>query len=289
MSIHNPGPSLNLAISSILTQTLIEWELILIDDGSSVPINEFIDDIRDPRIRVFRDGKHKGLATRLNEAIDLAKGSLFARMDQDDVSYPDRLAKQVGFLKQHPQVDLCAVRCITIDEENQLIGLLPFALTHEKICARPWNGFYLPHPSWCGRTAWFKTHRYSSKSTYFCEDQELLLRTYTSSRFSCVDEILLAYRLYRKRTLTKMIKTRIALLSFRISTFWSSKNFASIIVSAGVTFIKIIYDIFHVFLCTYMGLINFKPNSEPASQDEIRSWRSVLSVLHGLAGRSISR
>lgn len=289
MSIYNPGKSLGLAISSILAQTLTDWELILIDDGSSNSTTKIIDNIRDPRIRFFQDGKNKGLATRLNEAIELAQGSFFARMDQDDVAYPQRLSRQVGFLQAHPQVDLCGVRCIAIDEENQPVGLLPFAPTHMKICASPWNGFYLPHPSWCGRTAWFKAHRYSLNSPYFCEDQELLLRTYAFSHFACIDEILLAYRLYRKKKILKTIRTRVELLSVSNVMFVSSKGLASIILSVVTTFIKIIIDICDFFLCGYIRSVKFKSKSRRASPEDIRAWRSALSVVQEIAGRFASR
>ena len=62
----------------------------------------------DPRIRVFADEKHKGLVARLNQAIGHSRGRYFARMDGDDVSYPERLALQVEFMERHPETDLVA-------------------------------------------------------------------------------------------------------------------------------------------------------------------------------------
>src|SRR6266498_5557216 len=67
-------------------------------------------------------------------------------------------------------------------------------ISHVEICARPWNGFYLPHPTWMGRIEWFRRHRYTIPDVVRAEDQDLLLRTYDSSRFACVDEILFGYR-----------------------------------------------------------------------------------------------
>lgn len=73
MPIYNAGSDLRPAVLSILQQTFPDWELLIIDDGSSDGAAEGISDIRDSRIRVLRDGLNRGLAARLNEAIDLAR------------------------------------------------------------------------------------------------------------------------------------------------------------------------------------------------------------------------
>ncbi len=138
MPVHNAGRYLRPAVVSVLQQTFPDWELIIIDDGSLDGAVEAIRDIHDARIKVLSDGMNKGLAARLNEAIDLARGRYFARMDADDISYPDRLAKQLTLLEQNPEIDLCAVRCVAIDAEDELVGILPYALTHEALYARPW-------------------------------------------------------------------------------------------------------------------------------------------------------
>ena len=81
MPIFNAGSYLRLAVLSIVRQTFADWELLIIDDGSTDNALQDIADIRDHRIRILRDGENKGLAARLNEAIDLACGSYFACMD----------------------------------------------------------------------------------------------------------------------------------------------------------------------------------------------------------------
>jgi len=82
MPIFNAGSYLRLAVLSIVRQTFADWELLIIDDGSTDNALQDIADIRDHRIRILRDGENKGLAARLNEAIDLARGRYFARMDR---------------------------------------------------------------------------------------------------------------------------------------------------------------------------------------------------------------
>jgi len=115
-------------------------------------------------------------------------------MDQDDVAYPARLEAQVKFLDDHPGIDLVATRAMVFRGDGEAIGLFPFRETHAEICAAPWKGFYFPHPTWMGRIEWFRRHRYHLPEFVRGEDQELLLRSYSTSRYACLPEVLLGYR-----------------------------------------------------------------------------------------------
>jgi hypothetical protein len=114
----------------------------------------------------------------------------------------------VAFLDQHPEVDLLATQCATMDEAGKENGVLPFAVDHAQICARPWLGFPMPHPSWMGRTEWFRKHLYQDPGPYCCEDQELLLRAYRTSRYHMLPERLLTYRLRSYTPWPKLWRTR---------------------------------------------------------------------------------
>lgn len=222
--VYNAGKHLRLAVLSIVRQTFADWELLIIDDGSTDNALQNIADIDDPRIRILCDGSNKGLPARLNEAVDLARGRYFARMDQDDVSYPERFARQIAVLQQDSRLDVVAARAITIDKDNEATGLFPYSLRHEEICAQPWRGFYLPHPTWFGRVEWFRKHRYAVPGPYFCEDQELLLRSYRDSRFATVDEILLGYRVRDKTDWFKLEKTRLTILKIQLPQFLAARQ-----------------------------------------------------------------
>lgn len=208
MPIFNAGHHLRLAVLSIIHQSFKDWELLLIDDGSTDTALQSLDDINDARIHIIRDGLNKGLAARLNEAIDMARGKYFARMDQDDVSYPERFSRQLQLLLQDEDVDVVAASAITIADDDEFIGLLPCPATHAVICARPWQGFCFAHPTWLGKVTWFRKHRYAIPGPYFCEDQELLLRSYGGSKFAATEEILFAYRVRAVRNLQRVLKTR---------------------------------------------------------------------------------
>ena len=194
MPVKDCEATVEAAVRSILNQTYRNWRLLVIDDGSS---DDTLQRVRrlttDDRIRVRADGLSLGLAARLNQAIDLCDGVYFARMDGDDVSYPERLERQVAVLESEPELDLVGAPVIVFGTDGEVLGWRPCPMTHEEICARPRSGFGLAHPTWCGRHRWFEKHRYDRRAIR-CEDQDLLRRTWRYSRFANVPQILLGYR-----------------------------------------------------------------------------------------------
>lgn len=279
MPIYNAGSYLRPAVVSILQQTFSDWELIIIDDGSSDGAAGGIRDICDSRIRVLRDGSNRGLAARLNEAIDLARGRYFARMDQDDISYPERLARQVTLLEQSQEIDLVAVRCAAINVDDELVGALPFALTHEEICAAPWKGFYLAHPTWMGRTGWFRQHRYATPGPYFCEDQELLLRSYRKSRFATIPEILFAYRVRSRINWRKSFRTRTTFLGIQLRYFFGMRQFHFGLLAAMTFAARLAIDLLNVLIqkCGGAGFWGYRIVSAEARV--YCQWRVVLETI----------
>jgi len=193
MPVFNCGDSLVPAIRSLIHQTYENWELLLIDDGSTDNSKRLAENFNDKRIRVFSDGRNLGLPTRLNQAIDLSRGKYFARMDGDDIAYPERFEAQVDYLEKHPEIDLVGCRVIIFDAHGHAVGTYPFRQTHSDICRRPWSTFHLPHPTWMGKIDWFRINRYRTDFNK-TQDQELLLRTYRKSQFACLPDFLLGYR-----------------------------------------------------------------------------------------------
>lgn len=192
MSMRDSAATVADAVRSLQLQTHEDWELVVIDDGSRDTSAEIVTAIGDPRIRLVRETESRGLATRLNQAVALARGDLIARMDSDDVCFPDRLARQVEALRRDASLDLIGCGAVVFGAAG-LLGVLPVGRNHEEIVARPSRGFPLPHPTWCGRAAWFRRNPYDAKLMN-TQDQDLLLRTFTRSRFGCVDEVLFGYR-----------------------------------------------------------------------------------------------
>lgn len=105
MAVYNTDRFLRQALDSILQQTFTDFELVIIDDGSTDRSGKILERYaaRDARIRLTRR-ENRGVARTRNELIALARGELVAVMDGDDVALPDRLQAQVEFLEAHPQV-----------------------------------------------------------------------------------------------------------------------------------------------------------------------------------------
>ena len=206
MPVFNCESTIARAIVSITNQTFKDWELLIIDDGSTDGTVDVARAYEDSRIRVFTDGMRQGLPTRLNQAVGLCRGEYFARMDGDDVCYPERLTLQLAYMDRHPEVDLLGGGVLVFGRDGKPLGTRKVPTTHESICRRPWKGFYLTHPTWMGRTQWFREHPYHLDAVR-CEDQDLLLRTYEESHFAALPEIVLGYR-EEKLSLAKILTSR---------------------------------------------------------------------------------
>lgn len=275
MPVYNAGSCLRAAVYSILAQTCRDFELLIIDDGSTDGAVDEIAGIEDPRIRIVRNSRNLGLAATLNAGIDLACGEYFARMDQDDVAYPERLEKQLALLRADPNLDLVAVRCITISAADVALGLLPWACTHESITARPWLGFYLPHPTWMARTEWFRSHRYHIPEIHLSEDQELLLRSYSESRFATVPEVLFAYRIRERKDWQRQVRSRRAQFRMQLSHFLGTRQFHFAALSLFAFCARTAMDLVNVLSGSRVG----PHRRQQLDQPELLRWSKVQSAL----------
>lgn len=122
LPVHNGQPFLAEAVESLLTQTYADFELVVVDDGSTDGSAELVASYRDARIRLIRNGQRLGLVPTLNRGLELARGALIARQDADDRSHPRRLAEQVRFLHHHPDVALLGTQARVIDRGGRVVG-----------------------------------------------------------------------------------------------------------------------------------------------------------------------
>jgi hypothetical protein len=103
MPVYNAGDYLRAAVESVLAQTYRNWELILIDDGSTDGSVSRLDDIQDARLRrVWQANAGKPVA--MNRGLTMARGEFYALQDADDLSHPERLERLVACLLAHPDV-----------------------------------------------------------------------------------------------------------------------------------------------------------------------------------------
>src|SRR5205807_2440696 len=114
-----------------------------------------------------------GRAARLNQLVSSAGGTIVARMDADDISYPQRLERQLRLLNAQPGVDVVGSSMIVFRNHGELAGKRPAPGDHADICRRPGVGFALFHPTWMGRVQWFRRYPYRLAAVR-CEDMDLL-------------------------------------------------------------------------------------------------------------------
>src|SRR5579884_282789 len=186
LPFRNPGADFKIAIQSVFAQTFTDWELILMDDGSSDGSLEFARSLSDPRVRVISDGRHLHLNLRLNQMIDLARGVYIARTDADDIMHPERLEKQYRVLVQSDSQTVVGTGAFAIDQDSNPIGVrLPrntpkrgFAATNSVM-----------HATVAAPAEWFRQNRYSEDPVYFrSQDAELWFRTADFTKFVNIEE-----------------------------------------------------------------------------------------------------
>lgn len=192
LAVYNGAQYLGEAIDSILAQTFTNFELIVIDDGSTddtlAILRKF--EAKDARVRVV-SRENRELATTLNEIIDLARGKWIARMDSDDIALPNRFAAQLRWLEQ-TGADMCGswVQLFGADFEHPL----KHAISDAAIRMELLFGTPFAHPTVMMKTALIRDLRYD-KAWEKCEDYDLWERAASAGwKMANVPEILLRYR-----------------------------------------------------------------------------------------------
>jgi len=132
MPVYNAGDFLSSAIQSILDQTFTDFELLIIDDGSTDNSASVIRQYTDSRI-IFSSQANKGLTGTLNDALSKCRGTYIARMDQDDISEPQRIAQQVAYLEQHPEIGVLGTTTYIMTHEGRAFKGNPTMLNNDEI------------------------------------------------------------------------------------------------------------------------------------------------------------
>ncbi|WP_151750514.1 glycosyltransferase family 2 protein [Acinetobacter sp. TUM15131] len=205
--IYNAEDYLEDAIKSVLAQSFKNFELILIDDGSTDNSLAIAKSFNDPRIRIYTDGTNKKLPFRLNQIIQLAKYDYIARMDADDLMDVDRLKKQFEYLKNNPGIDLVTTGMYSIGKHNEILGKrIPNnkMMTASEILGGITN---LLHASMLARKEWCLRNPYRVDNA-LAEDYELWLSAAIKKdlKYNVIQEPLYYYREVENVKIEKMIK-----------------------------------------------------------------------------------
>jgi glycosyltransferase involved in cell wall biosynthesis len=122
LTAYNVAPFLKRAVDSALGQSLTDFEMIVVDDGSTDECGEILATIRDPRLRVIRQS-NAGSAVARNRCISAARGEFLAFLDGDDFWTPNYLQRHLDILRDHPRIDLTFALCTIVDAAGAVRGL----------------------------------------------------------------------------------------------------------------------------------------------------------------------
>jgi glycosyltransferase involved in cell wall biosynthesis len=199
MAAYNAEKYLKEAIGSILSQTLSDFELIVVNDCSTDRTSEILRSYDDARMRVVTHHKNEGVATSRNDAIKIARGGLIAVMDADDISYPDRLKVQVAFMDSHPDVGLVGSAIYdNIDEEGFVLYTSYLPEDNEAIQETLLRKWCFVHPSIMFRKVVVEKAGGYRKEFEPAEDHDFILRVLDYYKAWNLRDKLLAYRINPK-------------------------------------------------------------------------------------------
>lgn len=194
LPVFNGEKYLEESINSLLLQTYQNIQIIIIDDGSYDSSSSIIKAFSDPRIEIFTQ-KNKGLSLTLNYGISLAKGSLIARHDSDDIALPTRIEKQVDFLLRNPQISIVGTRANIYLENNSSDRSHSHPIQDYQISYFLYFNNPIVHSSVMLRKECFQRFKYDHFSKVAPpEDYELWTRMDEKFRFANLPEILQIYR-----------------------------------------------------------------------------------------------
>ena len=197
LPVYNSEKYILEAIQSILNQTYTNFELIILDDGSTDNTLSIVRNFDDKRISVLKSVKNYGIVYQLNKGIDNSNGEFIARMDADDISYPDRFQKQIDFLNTNPQIDVLGSFAKKIGEE---VGLIQYKYNKPKQISFLLNFYcYMLHPTVMMRKRILSKFKYSSDYP-LAEDYGLWCQINNGNNLYILDEVLLDYRIHNEQT-----------------------------------------------------------------------------------------
>ncbi|NNF02070.1 MAG: glycosyltransferase [Bacteroidia bacterium] len=198
LPVYNGEKYLEDACRSVLNQSFHDFELLIINDGSSDRTSEIINSFSDPRLRVVNNEQNIGLIKTLNKGIDLAKSDLIARMDADDICRPKRLQLQVDFMNENPDIAISGGLFQAIGTSTSNVVKQP--TNPDVIKSKLLFHTVLAHPTVIYRKeALVKNSLYYDESYKHAEDYELWVRASRRVKISNLNEVLIDYRFHDKQ------------------------------------------------------------------------------------------
>lgn len=206
MPVYNAERFLTDAVESILRQTYEDFELIIVDDGSTDGTPDILSDFakKDSRVRVIRNESNLGIVQSLNKGLLICQGKYVLRMDGDDISTPDRLSKQIPVMESEPEISVLGGAVSYIDAEGKTPGIVRKCRTNQSLLsANP-----LLHPTVVIRKKTLDRigARYEDRYLY-AEDYFLWLRLSKEGKLHAIPDVVLNYRISGEATRVRKLKS----------------------------------------------------------------------------------
>lgn len=192
--VYNRQHYITTAVDSILAQTFEDFELLIVDDGSTDATLEVLASYQDPRLRIECNPRNLGIPATRNRGLELARGEYIALLDSDDISWPNRLARQVATLDRHPELVQVGSACNFMDADGQRIDRVRRQpVRADEVGASLAFFCALTNRTIMARTAILREHGYSEDFPR-CQDYELHHRLSRTHRMANLSEVLVCGR-----------------------------------------------------------------------------------------------
>jgi glycosyltransferase involved in cell wall biosynthesis len=204
MATFNGSATVRESIDSILSQSFTDFELIVVDDGSSDNTAFILESIGDPRLRLIRNATNLGIVGSRNRAFEAAQGALIAMLDHDDLSAPERLARQVAYMEAHPETALIATAAEILQDGRRFPTKHPAVTTPGLIA---WL-LHVDNPLLCS-SVMFRAEAVRQLGAFmrqdyvYADDYDFFCRIATVGAVARLDETLTLYRVYAGNTFKK--------------------------------------------------------------------------------------
>lgn len=193
LPVYNCELYIRTAVESILNQTYTDFEFLIIDDASTDATVSIIKKLEDSRIQLIEKPVNSGYTNSLNYGLQIATGKYIARMDADDISHPERFAKQIAYLEAHPEVVVCGTAYKIIGNDKSIA----IPENHEAIKIGLLWGNCISHPSVMIRKKILDEYSIQyDASREPAEDYTMWVRLLSLGELHNLQEVLLEYRLY---------------------------------------------------------------------------------------------
>lgn len=195
MPAYNAELFIGEAIESILSQTFSDFEFLIYNDGSKDKTHEIISSFKDERILYKKVEDNAGYLKLLNCGLLSARGRYIARMDADDISFPNRLEQQYKYLEKNPQVGICGS---SIEFIGQQSGVERRPNTFDEIQFQLFFGCPITHPTVMMRTDLIRKNKlFYKQEYYYAEDHYFFVEAARYFKIVNLPEILLKYRIHK--------------------------------------------------------------------------------------------